>query len=81
MTTKHNNHAISDGLKRKRDAPAEDSTPDLVYVGTRKKRNVAKNGDLSSANTATAGTIGEIFQAIVPRSYLKTNYHKLRQHQ
>lgn len=81
MTTKHKNHAISDSLKRKRDAPVEDSSADLVFLGSRKKRNSSKNDNLSSANTATAGTIGEIFQAIVPRSHLKTKYHKLRQHQ
>lgn len=72
MTAQHKNHAISDSLKRTRDAPMEDSTPDLVYLGSRKKRNVAKNEDLSSTNTATTNYTGETVQAIALRSHLTT---------
>ena len=50
----------------------EDSTPDLVYLGSRKKRNVAKNDDLSSTNTATTNWTGETVQAIALRSHLTT---------
>ena len=72
MTTKHNNHAISNSLKRKRDAPVEDFTPDLVYLGSRKKKNIATNDDLSSTNTATTKTTGETVQAMALRSHLTT---------
>lgn len=72
MTAQHSKHAISDSLKRTRDAPAEHSTPDLVYLGSRKKRNVAKNEDLSSTNTATTNYTGETVQAIALRFHLTT---------
>lgn len=72
MTTKHDKHAVSDSLKRKRDAPVEDSTPDLVYLGSRRKSNIAKNDDLSSTIAATTNTTGEIIQATSLCSHLTT---------
>jgi hypothetical protein len=70
MANKHGKGAMSDGLKRKRGAMADDATPTLDRGGSRKKRNAAKNAASVSANKAAANTTGDTVQAIVTRSHL-----------
>lgn len=59
MDNKQSNGVMPYSLKRKRDMPTEDVTPDLERGGSLKKIDNAKSNDLNSTKTATTDTTGE----------------------